>query len=127
MLKVLLVEDDDLTLTVLKSFLSTKNFEVLTAMDGTQAMKQLDAGAFDLVISDVQMVPMDGMTFLKTVREKGNEVPFIIMTAHPRMDAYIDAVQKLGAFEYIQKPLDLDVLLLVIQRLLNLDIAPSSN
>ena len=125
MLKVLLVEDDDLTLAVLKSFLSSREFEVHTAMDGAQGITLLNGGGFDLVISDVQMIPMDGMTFLRTVRDKGNPVPFIMMTAHPRMDGYITAVQKLGAFEYIQKPLDLDVLMLVIQRLLNIDLPNS--
>jgi DNA-binding NtrC family response regulator len=64
---------------------------------------------------------MDGMTFLETIRRRENNVPFILMTGHPKIDAYIHAVQKLGAFEYIQKPIDLDILYIAIERLLKLE------
>jgi DNA-binding NtrC family response regulator len=117
-LKVLLVDDDNLTLAVLTAFLVQKNFEIKSASDGLEGLKLLENEKFDLVISDVNMAQMDGITFLKTLREKGNAVPFIIITGHASMDGYIDAVQKLGAFEYVQKPVELDVLHAIIMRLL---------
>ncbi len=117
--KVLLTEDDPLTMHVLQSFLQSQNFEVVPASDGAEAIGLLENQPFDIVISDIQMQPMDGLTFLRSVRDKGNNMPFIIMTAHPRIESYIQAVHKLGAFEYIQKPLDLDILMVVIKRLLN--------
>lgn len=124
--KVLLTEDDPLTMHVLQTFLQSQKFEVVPASDGAEAMALLENQMFDIVISDIQMQPMDGLTFLQTVRDKGNNMPFIIMTAHPRIESYIQAVHKLGAFEYIQKPLDLDILIVVIKRLLNSQQAATS-
>lgn len=124
--KVLLTEDDPLTMHVLQVFLQSQKFEVVPASDGTEAMALLDNQPFDIVISDIQMQPMDGLTFLRSMREKGNNMPFIIMTAHPRIESYIQAVHKLGAFEYIQKPLDLDILMVVIRRLLSAEPAATA-
>jgi DNA-binding NtrC family response regulator len=118
MLKILIADDDSLTIAVLNAFFSQKNFTVKSALDGTEAIQLLQAESFDVVISDVNMTPMDGITLLKTLRDGGNDIPFIIITGHPNMDGYIDTVQKLGAFEYIQKPVELDVLHLMIKRLL---------
>lgn len=115
--KVLLVDDDELTLTILTRFLSKKDFQVKTASDGVDAIRILDAERFDLVISDVSMAEMDGITLLKTIREKGNDVPFIMVTGHPKMEGYINAVQKFGAFEYLQKPIELEMLNSVIRSL----------
>lgn len=124
--KVLLTEDDPLTMHVLQTFLQSQKFDVVPASDGAEAMGILENQPFDIVISDIQMHPMDGLTFLRSVREKGNHMPFIIMTAHPRIESYIQAVHTLGAFEYIQKPLDLDILMVVIKRLLSSEPAGNS-
>lgn len=121
MRKILVVEDDESTLNLLRTFLAAKKFGVTTATDGAEAIGLLNNNPFDLIVSDVQMYPMDGMTFLETLRQGGNETPFIIMTGHPQMDDFIQAVHKLGAFEYIQKPIDLDLLYLTIERLLKPD------
>jgi two-component system response regulator FixJ len=64
------------------------------------------------------MAPMDGITFLKNIREKGNSVPFIIITGHSNIGGYIETVQKFGALEYIQKPVELEMLDVVVERLL---------
>lgn len=117
MYKVLLVDDDELTLIILTRFLSKNDFEVKAAADGVEAVRMLDVERFDLVISDVSMAEMDGITLLKTIREKGNNVPFIMVTGHPKMDGYINAVQKFGAFEYLQKPIELEMLHSVVRRL----------
>lgn len=119
--KVLIVDDDSLTQAVLATFLTQKNFQVKSVSDGVDGIKILENEKFDLVISDVNMAQMDGITFLRTLRENGNDVPFIIVTGHANMDGYIDTVQKLGAFEYVQKPIDLDVLHAIIHRLLNIN------
>ncbi|MBI3581512.1 MAG: response regulator [Nitrospinae bacterium] len=114
---VLLVDDDELTLSILTRFLSNNGFQVKSASDGVDALRMLDSESFDLVISDVSMAEMDGITLLKTIRENGNDVPFIVVTGHPKMDGYINAVQKFGAFEYLQKPIELEMLNNVIRRL----------
>ncbi|MBI3793440.1 MAG: response regulator [Nitrospinae bacterium] len=117
MLKVLIADDDSLTLAVMNAFFVQKNFTVKSASDGSEAIQILATDSYDLVISDVNMTPMDGITLLKTLRDGGNNIPFIIITGHPNMDDYIGTVQKLGAFEYIQKPVELDALYMMIKRL----------
>jgi DNA-binding NtrC family response regulator len=115
---ILICEDEELTLQVLENFIKTQNFGAFTATDGTAALKIIADNNIDLIISDIHMNPMDGVTLLETLRKDDNSVPFILITAHPDVETYIHALHDLRAFEYIQKPLDLDILLSVINRLL---------
>lgn len=118
MTSILVCEDEELTLQVLKNFVKTQNFNPFTAIDGTEALKIVADNKIDLIISDIHMSPMDGVTLLETLRKDKNAVPFILITAHPDVDTYIHTLHDLGAFEYVQKPLDLDILLSIINRLL---------
>ena len=115
---ILICEDEELTLQVLENFVKTQNFTAFTATDGSGALKIIADNKIDLIISDIQMSPMDGITLLETLRKDNNAVPFILITAHPDVETYIHTLHELGAFEYIQKPLDLNILLSVINRLL---------
>jgi len=118
MRNILICEDEELTLQVLENFVKSQKFTAFTATDGTEALKIIANNKIDLVISDIHMNPMDGVTLLETLRKDDNAVPFILITAHPDVETYIHALHHLGAFEYIQKPLDLDILMSVINRLL---------
>ncbi|MFQ5432212.1 MAG: response regulator [Nitrospinota bacterium] len=115
---ILICEDEKLTLQVLEDFVQSQNFTAFTATDGTEALKILADNKIDLIISDIHMNPMDGVTLLETLRKDNNAVPFMLITAHPDIETYIRTLHDLGAFEYIQKPLDLGILLSVINRLL---------
>ena len=118
MTNILICEDEELTLQVLENFVKSQGFTTFTATDGTEALKVMVDNEIDLIISDIHMNPMDGVTLLETLRKDKNAVPFILITAHPDVETYIHALHDLGAFEYIQKPLDLDILMSVINRLL---------
>ena len=86
------------------------------APDGRAAAKLLDERGFDLVITDLKMPGMDGLALLRKVRAEQPEVEVIVMTAHGTVDNAVEAM-KLGAFEYLQKPLSgPDELRLLVQR-----------
>ena len=74
------------------------------APDGQAAAKLLDERGFELVITDLKMPGLDGMSLLRKVRAEQPEVEVIVMTAHGTVDNAVEAM-KLGAFEYLQKPL----------------------
>lgn len=118
MANILICEDEELTLQVLENFFKSKDFNTSTAEDGSKALEIMEKTEIDLIVSDIHMNPMDGITLLETLRKDGNQIPFVLITAHPDIESYIHAIHDLGAFEYVHKPLDLDILMSVINRLL---------
>jgi two-component system response regulator FlrC len=76
----------------------------IQAPDGRAAAKLLEERGFDLLITDLKMPGMDGMTLLRKIRAEQPEVEVIVMTAHGNVDNAVEAM-KLGAFEFLQKPL----------------------
>ncbi|BET65751.1 sigma-54 dependent transcriptional regulator [Opitutales bacterium ASA1] len=87
------------------------------ATNGQQALAKYKAEPFDLVLTDVDMKPMDGMTLLKELRAFDPSAVVIIMTGYASADSAIQAL-KLGAFDYIQKPFKVDELLKTLRRAL---------
>ena len=118
MANILICEDEELTRQVLENFFQSKEFNTSTAEDGSKALQILEKTKIDLIVSDIHMNPMDGITLLETLRKDGNQIPFVLITAHPDIESYIHTIHDLGAFEYVHKPLDLDILMSVINRLL---------
>ncbi len=118
MANILICEDEELTRQVLENFFKSKNFNTSSAVDGSKALQILEETEIDLIVSDIHMNPMDGITLLETLRKNDNQIPFVLITAHPDIETYIHTIHDLGAFEYVHKPLDLDILMSVIGRLL---------
>ena len=83
--------------------------------DGTAAFAQIETGPFDLILLDVRMPGMDGLTLLKRTRELRPDAQIVIMTAHGTMETAIQAMQQ-GAYDYLAKPFDLDEALLLAER-----------
>ena len=103
MLRILLVDDDPASLELSKDYLEIfYEIEVDTAGSAGEAIPKLSTEAFDAVVSDYQMPGMDGITFLKTIREKGIETPFILFTGAGKEDVLIRALES-GASFYLQK------------------------
>ena len=96
--KVLLVEDNMLNQMVAKAFLSDTNIEVICAEDGLLALEKLRNEPFDIVLMDIQMPQMDGLTAAKEIREtlKLHELPIIAMTAHA-MEGDVDVEKSIAA------------------------------
>ncbi|MEZ4361991.1 MAG: sigma-54 dependent transcriptional regulator [Kofleriaceae bacterium] len=104
MARVLVIDDEAGLREFLSDALELDGHAVTTAQDGREAAKLLDERGFDLVLTDLKMPGLDGMAILRKVRAEQPEVEVIVMTAHGTVDNAVEAM-KLGAFEYLQKPI----------------------
>ncbi|HEA64980.1 MAG TPA: sigma-54-dependent Fis family transcriptional regulator [Candidatus Aminicenantes bacterium] len=105
MKSVLVIDDDPLIRKTLSSYLSKKGFEALVAEDGEEGLQKYKEHIPDLVILDIRLPDIDGLEVLGRIRERNPNASIIIMTAYDDMKTTIEAI-KLGAFEYLVKPLD---------------------
>jgi DNA-binding response OmpR family regulator len=114
---VLIVDDDQMLRDMLHDFLDDVGYQTMTASDGAAGLDMLGQAAPDLVLLDVSMPVMDGLTFLRRRREERCRltVPIVVMSAqHHGAEA-----RQLGAQQFVSKPFDLDELLGVIDRCLH--------
>ena len=118
MARILVADDEAGLREFITDSLELDEHTVVAAKDGKEAAKHLDERGFDLVLTDLKMPGMDGMQLLRKVRAEQPEVEVIMMTAHGSVDNAVEAM-KLGAFEYLQKPLSgPDELRLLVSRAL---------
>ncbi len=104
---VLLVDDDTDVLNVYAEILRQHGHEVDTASDGFSAVAMLGRRSYDVIVSDIAMPGMDGLQFLRAVRELDLDVPVILNTGNPALETAVRAVEE-GAFRYLLKPLASD-------------------
>ncbi len=103
--RILAVDDREGIRLFVAAALSASGHEVETARDGDEALQQLKKKPFDLLITDLKMPKMDGMDLLRAVRGEFPALPVIVLTAFGSIDSAVEAM-KLGAFDYLTKPLD---------------------
>ncbi len=113
--KILVVEDEKSMREVLKILLDGENYEVMTASDGLEGLSSLDKDIFDLVITDMKMPKADGFQVLKKVKEISPDTIVIMITAFGTKETAIEAM-KLGAYDYINKPFNIDEIRLIVRR-----------
>jgi len=115
--KILVADDDESILWVLKKFFKEKGFEVLTAKDGAGAEKILKNSLPLISLIDINMPGKGGLKVLEDAKKEALDAktPIIIMTAEGTMKNAIEAMKK-GAFDYITKPLDLDELEVIVEK-----------
>jgi len=113
MSKVLVVDDEQSLRDFLAIMLKKEGHDVVTAINGTDALKAVQAEIFDLVISDIKMPGIDGIGVLKAVKEISPETVVIMVTAFATAETAVEAM-KLGASDYIIKPFNVDELKLII-------------
>src|SRR5262245_24299436 len=104
MARILVADDEAGLREFITDSLELDEHTVVPAKDGKEAAKLLDERGFDLVLTDLKMPGLDGMQLLRKVRAEQPEVEVIVMTAHGSVENAVEAM-KLGAFEYLQKPL----------------------
>ncbi len=107
--KILLVDDEHDILEALKIFLEQENYEVMFAENGKEAIEVISKVKIDLIVMDIMMPIMDGITALKVIREKQN-IPIILLTAKAEDQDKINGLD-LGADDYITKPFKYDELI----------------
>ncbi|MBU0717036.1 MAG: sigma-54 dependent transcriptional regulator [Planctomycetes bacterium] len=108
--RVLIVEDEELIRWSLRQKFEARNYRVTDVEAGEDALKALDGGTFDLIMLDYKLPDMTGLDILRKVRETDTDVVVIMMTAYSSIESAVDAI-KLGAYDYITKPFDMDELL----------------
>ncbi|MGC9110114.1 MAG: sigma-54-dependent transcriptional regulator [Caldimicrobium sp.] len=115
--KILVVDDEKLTLKNLSYVLSKEGYEVKTAESGTLALKYLQEEEFDVVITDLKMEKVTGLDVLEKCKEWWPDTEVVIITAYATVDSAIEAMKK-GAYYYITKPFKLDELRKVVKEAL---------
>jgi len=113
---ILLVDDDAILLKVLKTLLETRGHRVTGACDGTEALKALEKGSFDLVITDVFFPGRDGIEVILERSKSTSGVRVIAMSGEGKFSAdhYLLLVKKLGADVILKKPFSADQLFAAI-------------
>lgn len=101
--RILVVDDEKNIRLTLGQTLEVVGYQVETAVNGEDALKQLAVGVFDLILLDLRMPGMDGIEVLKQIVEQRPETRVIVVTAHGTVDTAVEAM-KIGAVDFIQKP-----------------------
>jgi DNA-binding NtrC family response regulator len=118
MMKILIIDDDPSIRETLEMFLHEKGYEVMTSEDGGKGLEAVQRERPDIVILDIRLPGMDGLEVLRKIKEKGEDIYVIMITAYHAMETTIQAM-KLGAYEYIHKPIDVDELEIAIDKVVN--------
>jgi len=126
MSRVLLVDNEASILSVLSTLLKTEGYDVLSVREGEKACSLVKSEHFDLMICDIRMTPVDGMTVLKIARTAQPEMSVIMLTAYGSIETAIEAM-KLGAFDYVTKPFKVDELVITVRRALDYKKALTDN
>ena len=103
--RVLVVDDEQSLRKVLAATLQREGYEVTVCGDGEEAISALERDGADVVVTDLVMPRMDGLTLLRKVVARHPDVPVIVVTAHGRIDSAVEAM-KAGAFDFLAKPFD---------------------
>lgn len=114
---ILLVEDEENLQEALKLNLELENYEVTSAYDGNEALKMIQQEHFDLIILDVMLPEVDGITVCETIRLQNNNIPILILSAKNSSADRVLGLKK-GADDYLTKPFNLEELLLRVSKLL---------
>jgi two-component system response regulator GlrR len=117
--RVLLVDDDHSLLRLLSLRLSTAGYEILAVESGEQALAQLPLFHPHLIITDLQMDGMDGLTLFNQVHSRNPSLPVIILTAHGTIPDAVEATSR-GVYSYLTKPFDSKTLLEHVARALKI-------
>ena len=117
--RILIIDDETVILESLGMFLTEKGYEVRCALSMAEGLEKIDGFKPDAVILDIRLPDGDGLDLLKKLKSRNEEAAVIMITAFHDMDTTIRAI-KLGATEYITKPIDVDELEKAVLRAMRL-------
>ncbi|MCU0444869.1 MAG: sigma-54 dependent transcriptional regulator [Microscillaceae bacterium] len=118
MAKILIIDDEKSIRYTLRDILEYEKYEVDEAQDGEEGLEKIKANDYDVALCDIKMPKMDGMEVLEKAAELGKDTQFIMISAHGTIKTAVEATKK-GAFDFIQKPPDLNRLLLCVRNALD--------
>lgn len=125
-MRLLIAEDEKSLSKALTVILEKNNYSVDAAFDGEEALDYLATGQYDGVILDIMMPKLDGLSVLKKMRAKGNDVPVLMLTAKAEIDDRVSGLD-CGANDYLTKPFDPKELLARIRAMTRVHSAASSS
>ena len=117
-ISILVVDDERAIRNSLKEILEYENYKVEVAENGADGLQKVQNGKFDLIFSDIKMPEMDGIAFLEAVLKERGDVPVIMMSVHAEIDTAVKSI-KLGAYDFISKPLDMNRILVTVRNALD--------
>src|SRR6056297_2753389 len=115
---ILIVDDEASILKSLSGILSDEGFETLTATNGYEALKILETQSPDLVLLDIWMPGIDGIDTLKEIKQQHPGTPVVMITGHGTIETAVNAT-KMGAYDFIEKPISIDKVIVAINNALN--------
>ena len=107
--KILLVDDEEVFVSNMSKLLTSRGYQVATAHSGDEAIRRLEAQSVDVIVLDLKMPGMDGLSTLKEIQKLGLFTQTLILTGHGSIDTALEAI-KLGAYDYLTKPCEIDEL-----------------
>ncbi len=113
-MKILIVDDERAIRNSLGEILGDEGYEVETAEDGPSALAKVDKDRFDVIFCDIKMPGMDGTEVLEKLVADGVDSAIVMISGHGDIDTAVECIKK-GAFDFIQKPLDLNRILITIK------------
>jgi two-component system response regulator AtoC len=114
--KVLIVDDESGMRHMLSVLLEREGYSIDTAQNGKEGLDKIKSNEYALVLCDIRMPEMDGLTFLESTKSLNKQLPVIMMSAFGNVDTAIEAMKK-GAYDYVSKPFKADEILIRLQRL----------
>jgi two-component system, NtrC family, nitrogen regulation response regulator NtrX len=114
MANILVIDDEKSIRSTLKDILEHEGFSIELASNGQEALEKFGTGHFDAVLCDIKMPGMDGIEVLEKIQDIANDVPVIMISGHGTIDTAVEAIKK-GAYDFIEKPPDLNRLLITIR------------
>lgn len=116
--RILIIDDEKSIRRALKEILEYEKYEVEEAEDAIAALKKVEDEVFDLIFCDIKMPKMDGTEFLEKCMQAHPEIPVVMISGHGNIDTAVESIKK-GAFDFIQKPLDLNRILVSVKNALD--------
>ena len=126
MRRILVIDDEESIRELLTDFFESKGMEVVVAAEGEAGLRLLKNDKFDLFLLDLMMPGMSGLDVLREVASEKIDVPSIVITAYATVQTAVEAM-KLGAFDYITKPFNLEEFYLAIKRALDVSMLQEEN
>jgi len=114
MAKILVIDDEKSIRDTLKEILEYEDHSVDLAADGEEGLEQFKNNKYDIVLLDIKMPKKDGIEVLEELFGVANDVPVIMISGHGNIDTAVESIKK-GAYDFIEKPLDLNRLLVTIR------------
>lgn len=118
MAKILVIDDEKSIRNALTDILEFEKHQVDAVENGLSGLEKMQAETYDVIFSDIKMPQMDGLELLQRAVEMGVETPIVMISGHGNIETAVESIKK-GAYDFIEKPIDLNRLLVVVRNALD--------